>query len=267
MPYGYTLADWAAGGGTAYYWDPNNGNDGNSGLTIALARLTFASVYGLLTAGQGDYVVWVDASATSPSSGANTPYATAITLSKACTALFASGPRMAQIATTAASASVIISEEECVVSGLQASNATAGLDAFNTDASGPGSAFVNCVAAGTFNGHGFGINDEDVTLINCTARGNALNGFYIYAWRAKLIDCIGSGNSQDGFNVTSSGNESRLTRCSAEGNAGNGVELAGDDIVCLDCSAFGNGAAAWNDTGDGNHIAGGIRSDAGRPIR
>ncbi len=48
--------------GVAFYWDPTSGNDSNTGLSEAQAKLTWASVLGLVTAGRGDTIVMIEGS-------------------------------------------------------------------------------------------------------------------------------------------------------------------------------------------------------------
>lgn len=108
--------------GNVFYWDPENGDDGNDGLTHATARLTFAGVYALVTAHNHDLIFGLPGT-----SGAQTVVTEAgIDMNKAYSFLEIVGRDWLFQPITATAPTIKLSAEGCKASGFIAKTHTSG---------------------------------------------------------------------------------------------------------------------------------------------
>ena len=87
------------------------------------------------------------------------------------------------------------------------------------------------------------VSVKRVVLYNCSALGNAGNGFDIDSNSISegnaFYSCFAEGNTRDGFDLNGTVN---LFSCRSMGNDGDGYELNGDFNNLIGCSAIDNGA-------------------------
>ena len=125
------LADGAAAlggvigaGGNHYYVDPNNGSDGNDGLSPKTAKASLETAYAMTTSGQNDVVFFIGgASAFNPTAAMDwaNDYTHLIGLS---VPLPGQGARcrVVALAATALTQAMTVSGDGCVISNMQFSN-------------------------------------------------------------------------------------------------------------------------------------------------
>lgn len=216
-----SLRNMHPGWGTAYFWDPDNGNDSNTGTSPTSAVKTFATAHTLVSAGRGD-VIFCRPTGTSGTTTINTE-----TLSITKNNLKVRGPGVSVklIPTTTASPTVSISAEHVEISGFYLETAATGSQSaisLNGD---------NCLIrdcwVGSSRGHGL--------TVTSSARLRVLSSVF--------ENCGGSG-SGNGINLTDVTTQALISKCIIS-DSENGINLGGSGIsdnIIENCLIYKNDA-------------------------
>ena len=199
------------GWGTAYFWDPDNGNDANAGTSPTAAVKTFGVAHGLVSAGRNDVIFC------RPTGSSGTTTVATETLNITKNNLKVRGPGvMTRLIPTATSAPTInIAAENVEVSGF----------------------YLETAATGSQNA--ISVNGDNVLIRDCwigNARGHgiALSSSARFRLLTSVIENCGGSGTGDGLNLGNSTTQSLISKAIIY-NCKNGIALSGaglsDNII------------------------------------
>lgn len=201
-----SLRNMHPGWGTTFFWDPNNGNDANDGLSPTTAVKTFAAAHTLVSAGRSDVIFC------RPTGGTGTTIVTEM-LNITKNNLKVRGPgisvKLIPIATT--DPTVTIAAEHIEFSGFYLETAATG----SADA--------------------MSINGDNVLIRDCwvgRSRGDGISVTSSARLRilSSVLENCGESGTGNGLNVLDSTSQSLISKCIINDNV-NGIALAGTGIT------------------------------------
>ncbi len=204
--------------GSVYYWDPDNGNDSNTGTSPTSATKTFAAAQSLAVAGRSD-VIFCRPTGTSGTSTSTEQ----LLITKANLRLRGPGANMRLIPTDDTVATIRVMADNIEVSGLYVSTA--------------GSGSRNAVE----------ISGDNVLLRDCYVENARGHGIYVTSSaRSRILtsvveDCGQSGIG-DGIILAADSSQALISRTITSGNV-NGISVIGSgvtDNVIENCIVFNN---------------------------
>lgn len=204
--------------GSVYYWDPDNGNDGNTGTSPTTATKTFAAAQTLAVAGRSD-VIFCRPTGTSGTSTTTEQ----LLITKSNLRLRGPGASMKLIPTDDTVATIRVMADNVEVSGFYVS--TAGTGSRNAvEISGDNVLFRDCYIE---NARGTGV------YVTSSARSRILTSV--------IENCGGSGTG-DGIILGPTTTQALVSRTLVSGSV-NGITVAGsgvEDNVVENCIVFNN---------------------------
>ncbi len=206
--------------GSAFFWDPDNGNDANAGTSPSTAVLTFAAAHTLATAGMND-VIFCRPTGTS----GNTVITESIAITKANLKVRGPGINAKLIPAGTSSPTVEILANNVEFSGFYLETAATGTqNAISVDGD---NILIRDSWIGASRGHGLSISSS--------ARIRVLTSV--------IENCGGSGTG-NGVNIGSNTSQALISRCIINNNI-NGLVFSGSGItdnIIENCLVYKNTA-------------------------
>lgn len=207
--------------GTAFYWDPANGNDANAGTSPDTATKTFTAAYALVTAGKNDVIFC------RPTGSGTTTSIETISITKNNLKVRGPGISMKLIPTATTNPTINIAAANVEISGFYLETASSGNQ--NAVTIGGDNVLIRDSWIGAARGHGIAVTSS--------ARFRILS---------TVIENCGASGTGDGINLGTSTTQALISKAIIY-NSKNGIVLSGttstiSDNIIENCLIYKNTA-------------------------